>query len=237
MRNTTKISFSLFILIFIRISGFSQEGHIADGSSSLYQNAVKTPLNAELDMKIRHVEESKIYSEDYLLYEKMTPGSIEFNDGNLIPLNKVNFNVIRDQFFFQDLGNKFYLLNFKDGIKKIIIGKDIFEYFLVGSSYKPLKILFQNADITFLKGYYIEVSSNNAPRTIFNATDGQKVKTEATYYIQQNGFIKEIVLSKKEINSLFMSQASKKELKNFVKENRLSYRKEDDIKKILAEFF
>lgn len=237
MNALMKISVIICLLI-SQTSVYAQEGHIPDGtSSSIFQRTVKNTLSSEMDMKIRNIEENKIYSVDYLLYKNMTPGSIEFSDGNLISLNRVNFNVIRDQFFFQDLGNKYYLLDPQDGIKKVIMGNDIFEYFLVGDTYKPLKILFQNENIAFLKGYYVEVSSTNAPRTVFNATDGQKAKTATLYYIQQNGLIKEIELNKRSIYDLFMSQSSKNELKKFVKANRLSYKNEDDVKKILAEFF
>lgn len=223
-------------LLFGLAVGNAQEGHIADRPGSAYMNKLRGPLIQETDLVVRGGGDYKA-SGDFILYDGLKQADIQMNTENLITLSSVNYNVLKDEFYYKDLEGNFFTLPIQNGIKRIIIGKDIFENVSKDAVFKIMQVLYKDDAIGFYKNYFIENEHNNAPRTVFNATKKESYKIGYSYYIQRNYITQEIRLIKKDVLNLFHSKDEKKAAKAYMKDNDLSFRNEDDVKKLFIEFF
>jgi len=215
----------------------AQEGHMGDGGGSAYQTQFRSTLIQETRLAVRDGGDYVI-SGDYLLYEDPKVADIQMNTENLITLRNVNYNVIRDEFYYKDPNdNKFYALDFNNGIKRIIVGNDIFENVPKEGVFKTMQVLYENDNMGFFKNYFIERSRNNAPTTIFNATDKEKYDVEFEYYIQRNYVATKINLTKRDVLGVFQSGDLKDKAKDYMKANDLSFKDEHDVKLLFGEFF
>jgi hypothetical protein len=147
---------------------------------------------------------------------KVQGGNFNVQTGNL------EIKISKDSTFVLDPKNTDY----------IRIDKNYFKYNALNNN-QLVQVLYESPKISLYKRFFIIVSKGS-----YNALTGKsspnRYKTDSKYTLKQNGIItdKNFKLKKKNILKLFPMY--KKEISTFVKENKLSYRDDNDVQKILS---
>ncbi len=151
-------------------------------------------------------------------------------DKKIYRLNNINFNmrtntieskVGKDSLYIFDLSNVNYATinnrKFKSFYVTKLNKKEIFE------------VLYDGDDFSVLIGYEVGVKRGEVdPLMVQNKK--AKYYTTKTYYIKKGTDVKKMVLKKKNVVSLFNDKS--KLVNQFAKENKLSFKKDKDLKKI-----
>ena len=95
------------------------------------------------------------------------------------------------------------------------------------------EVIAGDKDFQLLKSYDIQVYMYQADPLMIRKKDG-KYMTNKAYHINSNGNISEVKLKKKSLLKAFGDKS--KAIEKFIKSNKLSYKKEDDLKKIIDHF-
>ena len=146
-------------------------------------------------------------------------------------ISNINFHINRDIFVTQMEGDSTFVYDFK-GIDRIVVNNRAFKnvYTISEGKNKVYEVIFENKQMSLLKGYSTDLVQAS-PNPMVNRTRN-KIKRVSNYYILKDGNLRVIKLKKSNILRIFDEDQAKL-LEQFVKENKLSYRKEEDVTKML----
>lgn len=149
-------------------------------------------------------------------------------------LKNINLNMKSDQFEAKVGKDSMFAFN-TSNIDYIIIKNRKFKSFYVPEKEKNrnFELIYDSVDIKLLKEYEVGIKYND-PDPLMVKKNVDNYFTTITYYIRKGEEIKQIKLKKKDILNLFDRKASV--VDKFVKENKLSYKKEKDLNKIFIYY-
>lgn len=213
-----------------------------------YQNLNSTTNAEMLSLNGNPNEWSKImgifYQFDDIQLEKMgIEGSVFLFDnwdnngfievGNKrYSISKINFHIERDEFMSKIEGDSIYIFNNLDIDRIYVKGKQYKRFYDISdeSKNKFYEVIHEGKNFHLLKGYSIDFIEAS-PNPMVNRSKS-KIKHKKNYFISKNSTISLIKLKEKSILSLVNIEYVEL-LKKYVKSNNLSYKKEDDIDKML----
>ncbi|MBI9040656.1 hypothetical protein [Lutibacter sp.] len=212
-----KKSFIIIVsLIFISTWAFSQQLTI-----KLIESTLITHQGVEFKGEL------KDSSNDLYVFDNFNNDGMIYVNNNVYSLSNLNFNVETNSFESRINRNKNFSYR-NTSVDSIKINNHFFKK--IGNIF--YEVLFENFNRQFLKKYDIKIK----PGT-FNRLDGStgkpKEELDYRYLIKLTNEYQMIELSKNDILDLFNNDENKDKLEAFVKEERLSYKKEDDIIKIM----
>ncbi|MEW7292311.1 hypothetical protein [Aquimarina sp. 2304DJ70-9] len=171
-----------------------------------------------------------------------TDGSVylfdSWNNTTIIKVNKknytfgnFNFNISKGEFMSQIEGDSIYIFDFRSIDKVIVNGKEFKSFFspLEGKE-KVFEVIYENTDFSILKKYSLKIIESS-PDPMLNRSKNKIIKIE-TYYIMKGTTFTPFKLKKKFITELVEKNITIPVLDVYVKSNNLSYRNENDLKKI-----
>ena len=178
-------------------------------------------------------EDNKIEGSVYVFEGWNNEGLLQVDD-SAYKLSNINFNmrtnsietkVGRDSVYIFDLAN----------VEHALINNRKFKshYFPKDRKDKIFEQLHEGSDFEILKGYEVGIRKAEIDPTMVKKRVS-KYFTTKTYYVKRGIDIKKFSLKKKEILPLFGSKS--KDVVAFVKENKLSYKKDEDLKKIFKYY-
>lgn len=229
----------LFLLVglFSVAFAFSQKSEIIStgtSASNMYSGITfSAGTNNGIWIK-SHPSKTKVEGSNYLFNNWANMASIYTIDNKGYKIPKVNFNVKFNRFeanLSDGSKDSIFAFNSKT-IDKVVIGNQEFVKKVVegkGSNYF-LELIQRGDKISLLKSYNATLISGNVnPMTQKKLTD-DKISINFIYYIDRNGKLEDIKLKKSTVLKLMSDKNG--ELKTFINENKLSFKEEDDIKKI-----
>ena len=155
-------------------------------------------------------------------------------DNKKYRLANINFNIKTNNFESQVGKDSIFILDIAN-VNHIYINNRKFQsfYFSNKKGDQSFEILYDGDDFKLLKGYEVGIR--------YGETDPLMVKkkvdtyfTTKTYYVRRGTDIQEISLKKKNILLLFKDKANL--VSTFAKKNKLSYKKDNDLKKLFNYF-
>jgi len=167
------------------------------------------------------------------LFEKWNNSATIFvknNKGFFIESN-INFNIQRSMFESQK-ADSIFSYNFYS-IERIVIGNKSFKsyFFEPLQRQRVFEIVFAGEDYSLLKGYSVSILEASVNPMIARPRD--KYIQHEDYFIETKESITKVKLKKKFILKALSEEDAVKAI-NYAKENKLSFRKESDVKKILT---
>jgi hypothetical protein len=179
------------------------------------------------DQGVEFIGTLKDHSNDLYAFSNFDNNGYIYRDNKTYNLTNLNFNVTTNSFESRiDRNRNFSYRN--TSLDSIKINKHFFKK--IGNIF--YEVLFESSTQQFLKKYEVKIK----PGT-FNRLDGStgkpKEELDFRYLIKLNDDYIMVELSKNDILDLINDEQDKEKLETFVKDERLSYRKEDDIVKIL----
>lgn len=227
-----KIKF-IIILSFFTTHVYSQSGvGINNGYNTLVESAVQISNNRQLASAYVINTPNERIGSYYLFKNWKNICIINTTDGNY-KIQNGNIN-IKDQRFESKFGKDSIFSFNLTNINFIIINNRKFVK-VQENNYKKNKIyevIYEDENKNLLKEYYIELKKGEIDPLMIKPTRDKYI-TRTQYFLSEDEKFNKIKLNKKNLNNAF--EASKKNsVKSYVKKHKLSYRKENDVRKILT---
>lgn len=149
-------------------------------------------------------------------------------------LNNVNFNMYTNTIEAKVGKDSVYIFDLAN-VDHAYINNKKFKSFYVPNirQNKIFEQLYESKEFDILKGYEVGIRKPEIDPTMVRKQVA-KYFTTRSYYVKRGNNIKPLSLKKKEILALFGSKS--KDVVSFVKENKLSYKKDQDLKNIFAYY-
>ena len=242
----------LLLTILFSVSGFSQsflEAYEATRHFEPFPNSNGTYDDTFATLTGNPAEWSKIMGvlaqfDDITLEKKGIEGSVmmfstkQKNKGKLYSgkkvyiLNDLNYNVENDQFQTKLENDSIFIYNL-DGLSRVEINEKDFSvvYNPVHGKREIYEVVQAGRKISLLKKYSVKVQQAS-PNPMVNRRKTKILKKWKYYTVDYKDNIVEFKGKKKTILEIVKDSESKKALKEFISNNRLSVKKEEDLVKI-----
>lgn len=166
----------------------------------------------------------------YFLFDDWKNKGIILYGGKKLAISNINYNIKREQFMSQMESDSTFIFDFK-GIDEIIVNERPFKRIYnneIGQN-KIYEVLYENKKLSLLKNHFVTVVESS-PNPMLNR-NRNKIQKQSNYWVSKNGVVSSFKLNKSDI--LGLSGEDSKGLISFIKENKLSYKKEADVVKML----
>ena len=211
-----------------------QSGSNGLGSSGYGSNNFMTFRNGEW-VKDKSNEDS--YSGSNYLFDSWS-NKAEIYDlkGKGYKLINCNFNVAsnRIEAMLDNTEDKTFVFNSRD-ISKIKIGDKYFAKKKIDNNPNYLLEVIQQGDkLALLKSYSAVIVPGNVNPMTQKKINEDKISINSSYYVERDGTLEEIKLKKSTVLKLMSDKKDK--LKSFLSENKLSFKEDNDIKRIFGYY-
>ncbi len=170
-------------------------------------------------------KEDEFTGTTYLFSEWENDGKFYIN-GKSYKVNNININALKND-LESKIGKDSILVYDKYKIDSVVVNKRKFKKYNDNSFYE---VIFEGDSKSLLKKYKVDVVKGT-----YNVAQGKydktKLKLSDTYYIKEGENISSFNLSKKSIIKL--CEGNETSIKKYIKTNKLSIKKDEDIAKIL----
>ena len=166
----------------------------------------------------------------YLFDEWENKGVIVIGKKRYI-VDNINFHIVQSVFMSKIEGDSTFVYNAK-GIDEIYVKDKLYKNFYNSNegTNKFYEVIYEDQKTTILKGYTVTLIQAS-PNPMVNRSKN-KIKRHSSYYIFKNGGIQSFKLKKSSILNLIGNDYVQN-LQQYVKDNNLSYKKENNVIKML----
>ncbi|MFT5214898.1 MAG: hypothetical protein ACI83H_000004 [Glaciecola sp.] len=223
----------LFITVMITSLSFSQNnatenngaqmfGYVASSSRS-YGSTSGTFINPA----------KKAQGSVHLFKDWNNLAVIHSSDAQKFSLKNINLNIERNTFESKTSEDSIFTFNFNN-IDKFVINNRVFKNYYNDGENRVFEVIYDSGQLVLLKGYKIQFVKGS-PNPMLNRSTDKNVQKEF-YFIRQNSSIRSFRLKKSNILDL-LSPDQAKAAEKYVKDNRLSYKEDADVNRILTHGF
>ena len=231
MRNTFTTS-----LVCLLTLGFTYAQN-AETTAGVTNNSSDTMLAAGNGMKSGYgaaayfVNPLRAVDGTVYLFEDWNNAGIIYAANERFALNNINLNIQRNSFESKVGQDSLFSFNFNNVDKFVVNGRTFKNYYWEDDN-RVYEIIYEGNNWSIIKGFKIvEVTGSANP--MLNRTRDRMVR-KMFYYLKNEKGIHSLVLKKKRILKLVKGDGKNVEkTANFAKSNKLSFKKEDDLRKIL----
>ena len=175
-----------------------------------------------------------ILGSTYLFDDWNNNGEIQTLTGERFLVRNINLNISRNAFEAKINNNdSIFSFNFNN-IKQVIINGKSFKNYFYNEDNRVYELIYSGTQFTILKGFSVKLVTGSG-NPMLNRSNDKYVKKES-YFIrsQENNTIEGFKLSKRSLNKLFQnSSIDVSRILAYIDSNKLSYKDENDVIKIL----
>lgn len=198
---------------------------------SMFKSA-HASTNASFGASMFFVNPKRIVDGTVYLFDDWNNRGVIYTTGHeKLALYNINLNIQRNSFESKVGKDSLFSFSFNN-IEKFVINNRVFKNYYWDNDNKVYEVIAVQKDIEILKGFnikYVEGSSN----PMLNRKNDKYIRNE-TYYIRKDGKITFLALKKSRILKLLdLDDQQKEKVLDFVDTQKLSFKNEDDLKKIL----
>ncbi len=167
----------------------------------------------------------------FLLFESWNNRAYLYVGEEKLAVSNINFHVDEEKFISQMENDSTFVYDFK-GINRIVVNDRPFIslYSSKEGKNKVYEVVAESDELSLVKNYYSDVMTGSANPMINRARN--KIKLKSNYFIMINGGLLPFNKKKTGFRSVIPSEKAEM-LERFVKSNKLSYRNDDDLKRIV----
>ncbi len=230
---------NLSYLIFL-VSYVSFAQNISSGASKDMDNSiVQTISNLKPNNGILYAKNSvakPVSGQTHLFKDWNNEGRIYFNNKGF-SIKNINLNLQTNNFECKFGRNRdsLYVIKNNAEIDSVYINnkKFISYYFPEKGERTNLDVIYEGDDFQLLKGYELDIIKKDPDPLMFRKNE-DKYYVVKQYYLKSNNDIEKISVKKKKILGLFTNKS--KAVANFAKENKLSFKNDNDLRKIFEYY-
>ncbi len=157
-------------------------------------------------------------------------GAVYLNE-KIFKLNNINYHIDKASFMTKIENDSIFIFDF-DLVDKIVVNNKTFKryYHVKEGAHKVFEIIHQEKDFALLKHYSLELIQGS-PNPMLGRPRS-KIKQNSKYYIEKKGVIQDFKFKKSTLLSLYDGERASA-LKEYADKYDLSFKKEDDIRRML----
>lgn len=223
---------SLYMLLFVTAYGFSQTTGVDPNNNILGALATYGPDGSNVGASSMVFNPPKNIKGSIHLFDTWRNTSVFEVNGSekKLLLKNINYNIDRDVFESQIGKDSIFTFNFEN-IKNITINSREFQniYAPSFSANKTFEVIYQDDSFALLKRYYLTVTEGSDNPMVNRPS---KFVQKSEYFVKKGNSVRPFKMKKKDIMAL--ARKKSKDLDAFAKENGLSYKKDNDVKRMLT---
>lgn len=229
---TKKFKVALFVLL---TSFAVQKGSSQNNDNFANNSAVSLTAGASSNSQIQgqssYFYNPKVLTEgsEYLFDEWDNGARIYTKDKYTFALKNINLNIKRNSFVSKIGKDSIFTYNMNN-IDKIIINRKIYKNIFSEDGKRVYQVVYEDPNFSILKGFSIQTVMSS-PNPMVNRKSDRLVRKEVLY-LKKDNVVQKFRLGKRRVLGL-VNANNKKEVLRYAKDEKLSFRKEEDIHKIL----
>ena len=221
----------LILLVLIMITNLS----LAQTNVATDFKALGSDQNTNFGTSFFYNQPNKvILGSTYLFDDWNNNGEIQTLTGERFLVRNINLNISRNAFEAKINNNdSIFSFNFNN-IKQVIINGKSFKNYFSNEDNRVYELIYSGTQFTILKGFSVKLVTGSG-NPMLNRSNDKYVKKES-YFIRslENNTIEGFKLSKRSLNKLFQnSSIDVSRILAYIDSNKLSYKDENDVIKIL----
>lgn len=167
----------------------------------------------------------------YLFDDWSNFAMISTKDNYKFLVRNVNINIERNNIQAKISNDSIFEFNLND-IEKITINNKVYKNIYGKNGKRIYEIIYESDSFSILKGFETKIISGS-PNPMVNRSDDKIVRNKS-YFLKTEMNINPFRLSKNKILKLLANDQERiNKIKQYVKSNRLSYKKDEDVRKAL----
>ena len=180
---------------------------------------------------VRFVNPARRIEGSVHLFEKWENTAIIYtSDNQRFLLRNINLNLKRNTFESKVSKDSLFTFNFNN-IEKFVINNKTYKNYYWDEDNKVYQIIYENQNFQILKGFKL-ILIEGSVNPMINRINDRYIKKEY-YFLRQDDRIENFKLKRKGILKLVDDEERVKNIQEYVGRNDLSFKKENDIVKIL----
>lgn len=173
----------------------------------------------------------KIEGSVYLFDNWNNYAVIHTSDNQKFVLRNINLNLKRNTFESKVGQDSLFTFSFNN-IDKFVVNSIVFKNYYWDDDNRVYQVIFEDDNFSILKAFSLKIVEGSANPMINRKTD-RYIKKER-YYVKKDDKILKFKLTKKRVLKLVEGNENKAlEIQKYAKGNKLSFKKENDVQKIL----
>ena len=223
----------LFITVMITSLSFSQNNTTENNGAQMFGALASSSRSYGSTSGMFINPAKKAQGSVHLFKDWNNLAMIHASDAQKFSLKNINLNIERNTFESKISEDSIFTFNFNN-IDKFVINNRVFKNYYNNGENRVFEVIYDSGQLVLLKGYKIQFVKGS-PNPMLNRSTDKTVQKEF-YFIRQNSSIRSFRLKKSNILDL-LSPDQAKAAEKYVKDNRLSYKEDTDVNRILTHGF
>jgi hypothetical protein len=223
----------LFITVMITSLSFSQNNTTENNGAQMFGAVASSSRSYGSTSGMFINPAKKAQGSVHLFKDWNNLAMIHASDAQKFSLKNINLNIERNTFESKISEDSIFTFNFNN-IDKFVIKNRVFKNHYNDGENRVFEVIYDSGQLVLLKGYKIQFVKGS-PNPMLNRSTDKNVQKEF-YFIRQNSSIRSFRLKKSNILDL-LSPDQAKAAEKYVKDNRLSYKEDADVNRILTHGF
>lgn len=227
-----KIFFICILSLFVTNLSAQDNENIVNNSGASLSRAANTNLSS-FGSSARFVNPPRTIEGSIYMFDNWSNMAIiQTKNKKRVAMNNVNYNIRRNRIASKYALDSLFVLDL-GLVDKIIIEGRSFRKLDPDLDGRIFEIQFESDKGDLLSFHYLKIVEGSANPMVNRKVD--KFKQREEYYLYIDGELTPVRLRKKEIlDALTKDDAERKELAKYYKDNKLSYKSMEDLKKVLT---
>ena len=224
--------FSVLTLIFSTLTLSAQDEVVNSPEMISVFKSAHASTNASFGASVFFVNPKRIVDGTVYLFDDWNNRGVIYTTGyEKLAINNINLNIKRNAFESKVGNDSLFSFSFNN-IEKFVINNRVFKNYYWDNDNRVYEEIVKHKNYEILKGFnvkFVEGSSN----PMLNRKNDKYIRNE-TYYVRKDGKISFLALKKSRILKLLdLNNQQKEKVLDYVDQYKLSFKDEDDLKKIL----
>jgi len=224
-----KVAFFCILMSFFTQKGYSQNNNFVENNAKSLSAAGSSNIQAHGQSAYFYNPRIPVDGSEYLFDEWDNKAIVYTKDNYTYSLKNINLNIKRNS-FVSKVGKDSVFTFDMNNIDKIIINRKIYKSVFSEDGKRIYQVVYENTNFSILRGFTIQTVPSS-PNPMVNRRVDRLVRKQVLF-LKKDDAVKKFKLNKRKVLGL-VNAADEEDVLRYAKDEKLSFRKEEDLNKIL----